>query len=101
MGIELNGKLRQADRVVARQIADQWLLIPLHATGADLQKVYLLNDTSAAIWRLLEQPLSFEQLVTALQGEYAAPEEVIQADTGELLRDLLQRGFVTAEAGHE
>ena len=95
------GALRQSSSVVARQIADQWLLIPIHGTGADLQKVYLLNDTSAAIWRLLEQPMSFEQVVTALQAEYAAPEEVIQADTRELLHDLVQRGFLTTEVGNE
>ena len=98
---EFAGVLRHSDSVVARQIADQWLLIPIHGTGADLQKVYLLNDTSAAIWRLLEQPMSFEQLVAALQAEYAAPQEAICQDTREFVADLRERGFVTQEGGDE
>jgi len=97
----LQGKLRQSDQVVARQIADQWLLIPLHATGVDLQKVYLLNETSAAIWRLLDQPTSLDDLVTALRQEYDAPEEVIRQDADELVTDLMDRGFVVQEAGDE
>ena len=101
MECKFAGALRQSSSVVARQIADQWLLIPLHATGADLQKVYLLNDTSAAIWRLLEQPRSFEELLRALQAEYAAPEEVIRQDAKEFVEDLMQRGFVVPEVGDE
>jgi hypothetical protein len=101
MNTQLAGTFRQSERTVARQIAGQWLLIPLHATGADLQKVYLLNDTSAAIWRLLEPPLTFPELVTRLGEEYAAPREVLEADAGEFLLDLLQRDFVTQETGHE
>jgi len=101
MGEQLSGVFRQSDRVVARQIVDQWLLIPLHGTGADLQKVYLLNDTSAAIWRLLAQPMTFEQLVSALQAQYEAPEEVIRQDAGEFVAHLVERGFLTQEAAHE
>ena len=92
---------RRAAQVVARDIAGQWLLIPIHGTGADLQKVYLLNETSAAIWRLLEQPRSLDGLVAALQAEYAAPEEAIRQDTGEFIVDLMERGFVVPEASHE
>ena len=99
MADNLTGKLCRSDNVVARQIVDQWLLIPIHGTGADLQKVYMLNDTSAAIWRLLEQPMSFDGLVAALQTEYAAPDEVIRQDAGEFVAALLERGFVTQVAG--
>ena len=101
MAEQLTGVFRQSDQVVARQVVDQWLLIPLHGTAADLQKVYLLNDTSAAIWRLLAQPITFEQLVRALQAEYAAPEDTLRREAGEFVLDLVQRGFVTHEARDE
>lgn len=98
---EPQGRLCQSEHVVARRIADQWLLIPIHGTGADLQKVYLLNETSAAIWRILQQPMSFAQLVASLQAEYAAPEELLRQDAGEFVADLLSRGFLVEEAPDE
>ena len=101
MCCDLSGKLRQADSVVARQIADQWLLIPLYGTGADLQKVYRLNDASAAIWRMLAQPLSLDELVTALHTEYDAPEDTLRQDAREFVADLLDRGFLAREGGDE
>jgi hypothetical protein len=101
MNTQLTGTFRQSERIVARQIAGQWLLIPLQPTGADLQKVYLLNEPSAAIWRLLERPLTFPELVTELGAEFAAPDEVIETDAGEFVQDLVHRGFVSQERGRE
>jgi hypothetical protein len=101
MNTELNGTLHQSEQVVARQIAGQWLLIPLRQTGVDLQKVYLLNETSAAIWRLLEKPVSFPELISKLTEEYAAPRELLETEAGEFVWDLCQRGFLTQERGRE
>ena len=98
---ELTGTLRQSDQVVARQIVDQWLLIPVHGLGADLQQVYLLNETSATIWGLLAQPKTLDQLVADLQAEYAAPEDTLRQEAGAFLEDLLRRGFVVHEVDHE
>ncbi len=101
MSEDLQGTLRQSDSVVARQIAGQWLLIPIHGTAADLQKIFTLNETSAAIWSLLAEPTTFDRLVSRLREEFAAPEEVIAKDAEEFIRDLLRRGFVAREAGDE
>jgi hypothetical protein len=45
--------------------------------------------------------MDFEQLVTALRAEYAAPEEVIRQDAGEFVADLVQRGFAVQEVADE
>ena len=84
----------KVEKVVTRQIAGETLLIPITQAGADLQKVYLLNETAAAIWELLAQPRELEGLVAALQEQYEAPEEVLRTDTLETLEALIERGFV-------
>ncbi len=98
---ERQPKFRQSDQVVDRCIVDQRLLIPMHGRGADLQKVYLLNETSARIWDLLKQPLGLDELVGRLQAEYPDPEGQIRRDVEEFVRDLVQRGFVVQESAHE
>ncbi|MEN6304321.1 MAG: PqqD family protein [Armatimonadia bacterium] len=68
--------------------------MPLHQTGVDLQKVYLLNETAQAVWELLAQARDLDALVAALAEEYEVDEEDLRKDVQELLDDLVQRGLV-------
>ncbi|MEI6503380.1 MAG: PqqD family protein [Armatimonadota bacterium] len=88
----------QSDSVITRKIAGDTLLIPVTQVGVDLQKVYLLNETAAAIWDLLQTPHSADSLITALQETYEAPEETIRRGVEAVLEDLTGRGFVTLVA---
>ncbi len=88
-------RLSRLPDVVGRRIAGEYMLVPISQTGADLQKVYLLNDTAAAIWELLAEPLTREELARALQEQYDAPEGSVPEDVEDFVQDLLQRGFLT------
>ncbi len=90
----LEGRLQRSDNIVMRKIAGETMLIPIHQTGADLQKVYLLNETATAVWQLLEQPQSLESLVEALQQEFDASSMAIKEDLVTLLDDLVGQDFV-------
>ncbi len=97
MDSEQPKRLLRSPHVVARQIAGEHILVPITQTGADLQKVYLLNDTAAAIWELLAEPLTRGELVRALEEQYDAAEGSIPQEVEAFLQDLLQRDFVTEE----
>lgn len=84
----------QTEGIVAREVAGEYLLIPIHQAGVDLQKVYLLNDTAQAVWRLLAEPRELDNLLTALAEEYAAGPEDLREDVQALLDDLVARGLV-------
>lgn len=88
-------RLVRSPDVVARQIAGEHILVPISQTGADLQKVYMLNETAGAIWGLLARPLTREELVEALEEQYDAPEGSLPQEVETFVQDLLQRGFVT------
>lgn len=88
---------KRSDRTITREIGGQTLLIPTTQVGVSLQKVYLLNETGAAIWRLLTEPHDLETLVAELGAEYDAPEETIRRDVSATLDNLLERSMVTEE----
>ena len=89
---------KRVDNIITRTIAGETLLIPVTQAGVDLQKVYLLNETAAAIWGLLAEPRDIAAMVAALQEEYEAPAEVIERGVMAVVEDLLQRSFVTVES---
>lgn len=86
---------RQSNSIITRKIAGDTLLIPVTQVGVDLQKVYLLNETAAAIWDLLQTPRSADDLIAALQQTYEAPEDTIRRGVEAVLDDLTSRAFVT------
>ncbi|MGI9351659.1 MAG: PqqD family protein [Rhizobiaceae bacterium] len=53
-----------------------------------------LKETGVAIWKLLENPLSEEELVKKLCNLYDGSAEEVRADTNALLKELLTEGIV-------
>lgn len=91
--------LQRNEKIAVREIGGETLLIPIHQTGVDLQKVYLLNDTAAATWGLLEQPRTMDDLVDALQQEFDADFEQIREGVTMLLDELIANDFVSRFEG--
>jgi hypothetical protein len=59
----------------------------------------VLEGTSAAIWRLLQQPISVPELSARLAEQYAAPVDVVAAGVESFLADLAARGLVVPQEG--
>ena len=57
------------------------------------------NPVAASVWRALETPRSFDELKTALLGEYEVPPEQCQSELEELLGDLVEKKLVRAKIG--
>lgn len=91
-------RYQQSDKIVIRRIAGEVLLIPITQIGVDLQKVYLLNETAAAIWALLAEPRDTEAVVELLADEYDARAEDLRQDVADTLQELARRSFVTTVA---
>jgi Coenzyme PQQ synthesis protein D (PqqD) len=58
-------------------------------------RYYALNETGGDIWRRIDPPCSFDELVDALASEYAVERATIAADVRALLEGMLARGAVT------
>ena len=50
----------QSENFVMRKIADEFILIPITQFGADVQRVYSLNNSAAVIWQYLEAPVTLD-----------------------------------------
>lgn len=59
------------NNIVMRQIAGETLLIPITQAGAELQKLYTLNDTAAELWGKMASPRSIREMAISLHEEYA------------------------------
>jgi hypothetical protein len=55
---------------------------------------YGLDGVGARVWALVQAPIRFDALVTAISTEYAAPATEVAADLQALMTDLQSRGLV-------
>lgn len=74
---------------VLREIAGETLLVPAGKTALDL------NETGAALWRMLPEAADAEALTQGLLQEFeGAPAEQVRADVEEFLARLRELGIV-------
>lgn len=75
--------------VVWREITDGVLLLPAGAT-----EPFALTDSGAALWELLETPVSEKSAADRLAVAYRTAPEVVSETVGPLLADLERRRAV-------
>lgn len=80
---------------VLREIAGETLLVPAGKTALDLNGMLTLNETCAALWRMLPEAADAEALTQGLLQEFeGAPAEQVRADVEEFLARLRELGIV-------
>lgn len=82
---------------VLRNIVDEWIVMPTGTSIKNFEGAIVLNDVSAFIWGKLEDPISRDDLLAAVTGEYDIDEQTAADDLDELLKELeklelLQKG---------
>lgn len=77
------------------QAADLDGNLSLYAEGQ--QQAVLLNATASALWRLLAQRRSLEELVAQLADDYAVDGSLIADDVRTTLEELVRLGFLDHE----
>lgn len=79
---------------IVRQIGQETLLIPIARARADLNAVLVLEGIGGAIWDLLEQKPTEEELMETLQEQYEADAQTIAQDTRHFLQGLHALGAI-------
>lgn len=83
--------------VVAREIAGERILVPIRTQSADMAAIYVLNDTGARIWDLLDGQHSVSEIQEILVLEYDVPRETAGADIVEIVEQLENLGMLRAD----
>ncbi len=74
---------------VQREVAGEFLLIPIKRHLTDINSLYVLNETGAAIWRRLDGTRSIRAILAELSSEYDVTSERLEEDLATLIEDLL------------
>ena len=87
-------KFLRSKNFVERQLGDETVLVPINQIGVDVQSIYTLNDTAAAVWKKLKTEYREEDLIAAIESEYDADDGVIKQDIQNLLEEFINGEFI-------
>lgn len=79
---------RHAPGVLAQQVGNEIVV------GLDESTWFTLRGTAAALWRLLESPLTVEELAARCAAEFAGSEQVIREDVASAISVWLEHGLL-------
>lgn len=77
--------MKIVDGFVLKNIADTNVVVPLGSNTVSFRSVIQLNETGAFLWKLLENDIDEEGLLTAMLKEYDIDEQTAKADIDEFL----------------
>lgn len=93
--IDMNQVYVRSEDVVARQIEDEFLLIPIASGIGDMEDaLYTLNETGKEIWTRLDPEKTISGIVDELIAEYDADPDEIHRDVCGLIEALLELNMV-------
>lgn len=82
---------------VLREIADDYIIIPTGKTVLEFNGLITVNEVSVSLWQMLQNEVTFEDLVQGILDEYDVGESVAREDIQEFLDTLIEGGVLTKE----
>ena len=89
---------RRHDNVVARAVAGENVLIPVHGCT---DSVYTLNVPGCRLWDLLAEARTEAELAASMASQYQIAQDRALADVRLFLADVVRLQLVTVVAGND
>ena len=88
--------MRIEKEFVLREIAGDYIIIPTGKTVLDFNGLLTVNEVGVFLWKLLQEEVSFEDLVQGVLDEYDVEESIAREDIQEFLDKLKDGGILQA-----
>ena len=84
----------RADNVVGRDVAGEFILVPMAARGVDLESIFQLNRVGSFIWECLDGRKNGEEVVTKVMERFDVSRVEAVADYCRFLSQLESIGLI-------
>ncbi len=84
----------RAEDFAVRSIAGETILVPIRSGVADLDSIFLLNETGSMVWEMVDRIASLDELVDAVEARFVVDREAAARDVAEYLSTLEQAGLI-------
>ena len=82
------------DGFMSRQIAGQWVVVPLGERVVEFNGIMSLSESGALLWKLMEKETAEDDLVQVILQEYDIDENTARTDVRNFVADLSEKGLL-------
>ena len=98
MKIDIDAVYSVSDNVVAREIEEELIIVPLVSGIGDLDdEIFTMNATGKAIWNLLDGKNSIQNIIEILKNDYDSPQGEIEEDVMGLVEELVNQRMLVEQ----
>ena len=80
--------MRIKNEFAVREVAGEFMLIPIGTAALDLNGIITTNEVGAIIWNLLDSVETEDELIACILNEYDVNEAVARNDVNDFLQKL-------------
>ncbi|EGW38460.1 coenzyme PQQ synthesis protein D [Desulfosporosinus sp. OT] len=86
--------LKIRDGFMLREIAGQWVVVPLGEKVVEFNGIMTLSQSGALLWQVLEKNASEEDLVEVILKEYTIDKETAETDVREFVSIIREKNLI-------
>ena len=93
MKISIDFILKKSKNAVFRKIGDEYILVPIAASVADVESIFNLNETGAAIWDKIDGKKSLKEIIKEIAEEYEVNKQ-LEMDVLEFVNEMMEAKLI-------
>lgn len=86
--------MKKIEEFIAREIAGEYVMMPVGKTAQKFNGLIMANEVSAIIWEHIESVKNTEELVDLICKEFDVSYEEAWKDTAELINQMKTAGWI-------
>ena len=86
--------LKKNENVVFRKIQDEYILVPIVASAADVESIFNLNETGAAVWERINGIRELSDIIEDIKSEYESEDKKIEDDVMAFVDEMIDAKLI-------
>lgn len=86
--------LKKSENVVFRKIQDEYILVPIVASAADVESIFNLNETGAAVWERIDGIKKLSDIIGDIKSEYESEGKEIEDDVMAFVNEMTEAKLI-------
>jgi hypothetical protein len=94
--ISVDTIFKKSENVVFRKIQDEYILVPIVASAADVDSIFNLNETGAAVWERIDGVKKLSDIIEDIKAEYEGERKEIEDDVMAFVGRMVEEKLIEA-----
>lgn len=87
---------RKSETSVCRKIGDEYIVVPIASSVADVNSIFSLNEMGAVIWDLIDGKRNLRDIVGEIEGEFETEGQELESDVIEFVHEMTDAKLIKA-----